>query len=557
MPHERPTRVAPGKGKLELTWSNKDMRLLSHDDVSYEWVDPSDWRVAEVRLLQLVETVGERNSGNLLVQGDALHALTSLSSVPEYAEQHVGKVKLCYIDPPFNTGESFQHYDDAVEHSVWLTMLRDRLVQIRRLLRSDGSVWVHLDDAEVHRARCVLDEVFGSENFVATIIWEKTTSARNDAKLFSTDQDYLLVYAKDAALFKPRRDPHTAAADKAYKNPDNDPRGPWREVDYKGPKTADERPNLYYPIVHPRTGEEIWPRKERVWAYGRDEHERHIKENLLWWGKTQNYTFPKLKKFLTTRRVEGTPPRTFWKASEVDTTRRAKNEVKLLFPGVVPFATPKPEKLLARVINLASEPGDIVLDCFAGSGTTAAVAHKMGRRWITVELSEANLQTFVRPRLSHVVAGADGGGVTSGVGWTGGGGFDLVAVTQSMFEEVEGTVLLADWVTGGELAETVAAQLKYRYTPEGLYAGKKGRSRLAVLDGMLTVAVADHLIAGLDEKETLLVVAQVLAPGVEEHVRNVRPGSRARKVPRDLAVAGRRPSHLVQLARSQDDVTGD
>lgn len=538
---------SPGSGRLELTWSNKEMRLLSHGADSYEWVDPADWRVAEVRLLHEVATVGDADAGNLLLQGDALHALTALATLPDCADRYVGKVKLCYIDPPFNTGETFQHYDDAVEHSVWLTMLRDRLVQIERLLHPDGSVWVHLDDAEVHRARCVLDEVFGPQNFVATIIWEKTTSARNDKKQFSTDQDYLLVYSKTAGAFSPRREEHTATADRAYKNPDNDPRGEWREVDYKGPKTADERPNLYYPLTHPRTGEEVWPRRERVWAYGKEEHERHKAENLLWWGKTQNYSFPKLKKFLTTRSAAGTPPRTLWRADVADTTRRAKTEIKNLFPDTIPFATPKPERLLRQVIQLASDPGDIVLDCFAGSGTTAATAHKMDRRWVTVEWSQTNVDTFVRPRLEKIVAGTDAGGVTDECGWKGGGGFTVATTGPSMFEEFEGTTVLAEWATGGALAEAVAAQLKYVFEPAAPFAGRKGRSRLAVIDGMLTRAVADHLVGLLAEGQTLLVVAQALEPGVEDHVRTARPGSGARKVPRDLATSGRLPSQLVRL----------
>ncbi|MGY1884845.1 site-specific DNA-methyltransferase [Blastococcus sp. SYSU DS0753] len=547
--------MASGR-RLELSWSNKDMRLLSHGADKYEWVQPTDWRVSEVRLLEEVADVGEGAADNLVIHGDALHALTALSSTPELAGDYLGKVKLCYIDPPFNTGETFAHYDDAVEHSIWLTMLRDRLVQIRRLLADDGSVWVHLDDAEAHRARCVLDEVFGAANFAGQVIWEKTTSGRNDAKLFSTDQDYIIVYAKNAALFRPHQTAHTAKADAAYKNPDDDPRGPWREVDYKGPKTADERPNLYYAIKHPRTGEDVWPRRERVWAYGQEEHERHLREDLLWWGKTGNYSFPKLKKFLTTRTATGTPPRTLWRADEVDTTRRAKEQIKKLFPGQVPFATPKPERLLQRVLQIATDPGDIVLDCFAGSGTTAAVAHKMGRRYVTVELSEDNLETFVRPRLEKVVKGEDDGGITESTGWEGGGGFRLLRVAPSMFEaDEDGDLFLADWAVGGELARAVCAQVRYEYEPVGPFTGRKGRSRLAVLDGMLTAGVAELLLSKLAEKETLLVVAQAIEPGVEELLAARRGGSKVRKMPRDLARRGILPSRLVTLTSTTDGAT--
>lgn len=537
-----------GRSRLELTWANKDRRLLSHGDDTYEWVDAVDWRVSEVRLLNAGRDFGESSSDNLLIHGDALYALTSLTSAPEYAERYLGKVKLVYIDPPFNTQQAFTHYDDAVEHSVWLTMLRDRLMQIKKLLSPDGSVWVHLDDAEVHRARSVMDEVFGPENFAAQVIWEKTTSGRNDAKLFSIDQDYIIVYAKDSTAFRPTKSAHTAASDKAYKNPDDDPRGPWREVDYKGPKTAEERPNLYYPVTNPFTGAEVWPRRDAVWRYSPEEHARHVKENLLWWGKTGNYTYPKRKMFLVDRSSEGTPPRTLWTAAECDTTRRAKDEIKKLFPGQVPFATPKPERLMHKVISVGSQPGDIVLDCFAGSGTTAAVAHKTGRRWVTVELSEENIATFVGPRLEKVVKGEDPGGITPYVEWTGGGGFREISVAPSLFTTIDDVVVLADWATNGDLAKGVCAQVGYDYRADPPFAGRRGNSRLAVIDGLLTTDIVDYLVARLAEKERLLVVAQALEPGVEDYLRKARSGSKARKVPRDLARTGRRTSETVRLS---------
>lgn len=197
-------------GRLELTWTNKPKTLLAHEDQSYEWVDPTDYRASEVRLLHDVVKVGStapdsrRGSDNLLVRGDALHALNALSSIPEFAREYLGKVKLVYIDPPFNTGQAFEHYDDALEHSVWLTMLRDRLTQIRDFLAPDGSVWVHLDDTEVHRCRVVLDEVFGLDTFAAEIVWEKDKGRRNDTHI-SSQHDTILVYARKLAEFKRSR----------------------------------------------------------------------------------------------------------------------------------------------------------------------------------------------------------------------------------------------------------------------------------------------------------------------------------------------------------------
>lgn len=525
------------EGRLELTWTNKDQCLLAHDDGTYEWLSPSDYRVAEVRLLSDVETVGDvgkrRAGDNLLIEGDALHALTSLIKLPEFRDEYVGKVKLVYIDPPFNTGQAFSQYDDALEHSVWLTMMRDRLQQIRSLLSPDGSVWVHLDDAEVHRARSVLDEVFGATNYIATVIWEKTTSGRNDALFFSTDQDYVLVYAKYKASLNLNRVPRAASADKAYRNPDNDPRGPWREVDYKGPKSADERPNLYYPIINPVTGAEVWPRRERVWAFGRPEYERHLHEGLLWWGKTGNYSFPKLKKFLSSADRTAVP-RTLWFGEEVDTTRRARDEVKKLAGDDLPFDTPKPERLLRRIIALATDPGDVVLDCFLGSGTSAAVAHKMRRRWIGIERERRTVTAHAVRRLAAVVEGRDPGGVTGEEQWTSGGGFRHLVVGPSMFEEEEGLVFLADGLINGALAEATAAQLGFEYAAEPPFAGRKGRARLAVIDGVVNEGVVRLLTTALDEGERVVICGTGIDPDARDPLKQLAPGSTLRKIPSAL-----------------------
>jgi adenine-specific DNA-methyltransferase len=539
------------EGRLELTWTNKPLRLLAHEDGSYEWVPPSDYRVAEVRLLHDAGAVGEvhadrdRAKDNLLIRGDALNALTSLIELPDFEREYVGKVKLAYLDPPFNTQQSFLHYDDALEHSVWLTMMRDRLAQIRELLSPSGSVWVHLDDAEVHRARCVMDELFGANNFIATVIWEKTTSGRNDAQFFSVDQDYILVYARDREQLRINRLAPSQAASRAYKNPDNDTRGPWREVDYKGPKTASERPNLFYPIRHPVTGAEVWPRRERVWAFGPEEHERHVKENLLWWGRTGNYTFPKLKKFLGDG-IQPMVPRTFWGEADADTSRRAKDEIKRLFPGVEPFTTPKPEKLLARIMEIATDPGDAVIDCFVGSGTTAAVAHKMGRHWLAVELEAATVSTFAVPRLTKVAEGNDRGGVTEATAWEGGGGFRILDVAPSMFEALDGQVFLSQWATNGKLAEVTAAQLHYDYEHAPPFAGRRGRSRLAVIDGLVNKDVVQIVVNALPEDERVVVCGTAIDPDAKAALRKLRAGSTVRKIPYSILQEYRQAARWTQ-----------
>ena len=547
-------------GRLELTWANKDRRLLAHDDVTYEWVDPHDWRVSEVRLLDVVTSYGEDVEDNLLIQGDALHALTALTSVPEYAERYLGKVKLAYLDPPFNTGQTFQQYDDNLEHSVWLTMLRDRLEQIHRLLSDDGSVWLHLDDAEVHRARCVLDEVFGADRYVGTVTWRSSDNSNNDALGFSLDHNQILVYAKETGWRSNRLE---ATLDRLphYGNPDDDPRGPW--FDGNPVNSPSPRPNLRYTLTGPE-GQTIEP-PANGWRWERATMEAKFASGEIYFNASG--TGIKRRTYLADH--GGLPPSSLW--TEVEVLRRdadgrpkkrsiphghnrgAKNHLKSLFglKASDVFATPKPEQLLEKVIRVATDPDDLVLDCFAGSGTTAAVAHKMGRRWVTVELSAETVDTFLRPRLRKVVDGDDPGGITATVAWTGGGGFTEARVAPSMFEDVDGTVVLADWATNGQLAEAVAAQLRFGLEPAGPFVGRKGRTRLAVLDGMLTVGVADHLLDQLDERENLVVVAMTLEEGVAEHLRKQRPGSRARKVPRDLARPGKLTPRLVRFDRSK------
>lgn len=397
-----------------LDWLNKAQAVKTAQEVPY-------------RLLEAQSVHGDAGSpggaDNWLIQGDNLEALKALLPT------HAGRVKCIYIDPPYNTRSAFEHYDDNLEHSQWLSMIYPRLELLRDLLAEDGSIWVSIDDNEAHYLKVVMDEVFGRGNFITTVVWEKTTSARNDAQLFSEDHELVLVFAKNKNSFSLNRLERTESSNKAYKNPDNDPRGPWREIDYKCAKSADERPNLYYPIKHPLTGEDVWPRRTRVWAYGQLEHERHIQEKLLWWGKTGNYTLPKLKKFYSDAPA-GLVPRTLWYAADVDQTRTAKKEMKELFLDD-PFATPKPERLIKRVFEIATNPGDLVLDSFLGSGTTAAVAHKMGRRYIGIEMGE-HAVTHCLPRLEKVVAGEQGG-ISQTVGWQGGGGFRFFKLGQPVF----------------------------------------------------------------------------------------------------------------------------
>lgn len=528
-------------GRLELTWTNKHLRLLAHEDGTYEWVPSSDYRVAEVRLLNEAGTAGdvhgesERAKDNLLIRGDALSALTSLTKIPEFRDEYVGGVRLIYIDGPFNTGQAFEHYDDALEHSVWLTMMRDRLLQLKKLLAKDGSIWVHCDDYEQHRLRCVLDEVFGPSSFVATVIWQKRYS-RDNRPAIGQAHDFIHVYARDPQRWKATRNrlPHDAKTMKQYRNPTDDPKGPWRVI----PMDAQGyRENQMYDVVSP-TGIVHKPSKGRCWGFLEGKYQELLSEGRIYFGKDGNAK-PGVIRYLS--EVEGLVPWTLWLHDEVGHNDEAKKEVLDLFPEHEAFDTPKPERLMQRIIHIATNPGDVVLDCFGGSGTTAAVAHKMERRWITAEWSQSTVETFTAPRLTKVVRGEDQGGVTESVGWEGGGGFRVLDVAPSMFDDDDGHVVLAEWAVNGALAEAVAAQFGFAFDTELMpFCGRKGRTRLAVVDGLVNEDVARLLVEQLPENEMLVLCGTMIDPAAQGVVAAARKGSRLRKIPDSILADYRR-----------------
>ena len=524
MPNPQPT------GRLELTWTNKHLRLLSHEDGSYQWVDPSDHRVAEVRLLREAARVRgpeEKAGRNLLVRGDALHALQSLSRLPEYASEFVGKVRLVYIDPPFNTQQSFMQYDDALEHSVWLTMMRDRLLQTRKLLSETGSVWVHLDDSEMAYCRVLLDEVFGRENFVAKVIWQKTHTRENRTDI-STSHEYIIIMAKNRQVWRKARNllPPSDEQLARYTNPDDDPRGPWSSMPVHAKAEKGRRAAQFYDIETP-AGRTISPPPGNCWRFTKERFEEMVRDDRIWFGEDGG-NVPRLKKFLSEVQV-GLVPVTIWPYEEVGTTGEAKGEIVQLFPDQTPFSTPKPERLMERIIHIATAPGDLVMDFFGGSGTTAAVAHKMGRRWMTVERSEDTLSNFTLPRLKKVVRGEDTGGISKALGWKGGGSFEVLDVAPSMFEEEEGVVFLARWAAGGELGEATAAQLGFEFQADSApFCGRKGRCRLAVIDGHVNGEVVELLASLLGEDETMVVCGTSLDPNARASLPS---GCEIKKIP--------------------------
>lgn len=367
--------------------------------------------------------VSGANADNLLIQGDNLLALKAL--VPFYA----GRVKCIYIDPPYNTQSAFEHYDDKLEHSQWLSMMYPRLVLLRELLKDDGSIWITVDDNEAHYLKVVLDEVFGRSNFLCDIAWEKRYSPPPDTKDFGYVHDHVLVYRKSRSFVR-KLLPATEDQTGRYKNPDKDPRGPWKAMDYTCRFSADERPNLYYGIRQPSTGEEVLPKRTRVWAMSREVHQRNEAEGRLWWGKSGTNSVPALKNYLS-EVAQGMMPMSIWKHALAGHNQDAKKEALALF-GDSPFSTPKPERLMAVIQHIATEPGDLILDSFLGSGTTAAVAHKMGRRYIGIELGE-NARTHCIPRLQKVIEGEQGG-VSQPSNWKGGGGFRFCTLGEAAFD---------------------------------------------------------------------------------------------------------------------------
>ncbi|MGJ4093787.1 site-specific DNA-methyltransferase [Corynebacterium macclintockiae] len=650
--------------RLELTWTNKDKALIptEHGRYGYTWVDPRDPRYCETRVLTVDETVTgtradkeedttyseradlEPQSDSLLILGESGDVLEALTRIPEWSKKYVGKVKCIYIDPPFNTAQTFANYEDNLEHSVWLTMMRDRLLHLRELLSEDGSIWVHLDDVENHRMRSLMDEVFGSGSFVAEVVWQKSDTLRNDTQQFSTDSDSIIVYSKRPE-FAPNKMPRPESMNGHYGNPDNDDTR-WFNSGPTAPGAATHQ-GMVYAIQNPITGDLHYPIRGNCWALRqsdilemlseyakfelvdiKDSEERSarcgvpvseirpdvkaimvsgsLKESAnsakrrVGQGKWPKFFFasngrgyPGKKTYLSS---EGVPPRTFWPHEEVGSNRSAKREVSVLFPEESKFATPKPERLLERVIHIATNPGDIVLDVFAGSGTTAAVAQKMGRRWVTCELVEDTFNRFTRPRLEKVINNEDQGGITvqkeeradatedglpegltpeeaqkftsllnkaiknddelkknpavkqlkkmtktkpvkGVVNWRGGGGFQVAHLEPPCYDydpEVALTTL-TEHATGNLLVRSVAAQLRFALTPEDLYFdGKRGREHLVVVEGVLDKEKVGEVMAHLPEGHSVLFAATVVDDFAREHVRGFKNGSRVVHVPLEV-----------------------
>lgn len=433
-----------GGTRLELTWIGKNDRPRLEPRILIEDAEKSH-HAATKRDGDIFD--------NMVIHGDNLLALKALEA--DYA----GKVKCVFIDPPYNTGSAFEHYDDGIEHSLWLSLMRDRLELIHRLLSNDGSLWITIDDNESHYLKVLCDEIFGRSNFIASVIWRKNYAPKSSARHFSVDHDYVLIFAKNADSWFPNPMPRKEGQDDIYKNPDNDPRGRWR------PDNLSAR-NPYslgiYEITTPGGRVIDGPPKGRYWAISKDKLSALDADNRIWWGRDGN-NVPALKRFLSEVK-QGRVPQTLWDYEDVGHTQDAKKEIVSLFGDDV-FGTPKPELLMKRVLEIATNPGDLVLDSFAGSGTTGAVAHKMGRRWIMVELGD-HAVTHVVPRLKKVIDSEDKGGVTEAMGWQGGGGFRFYQLAPSLLEKDKwGNWVIAKTYNAAMLAQAMCRHMGFAYEP--------------------------------------------------------------------------------------------
>jgi adenine-specific DNA-methyltransferase len=491
----------PKSQKLELTWIGKGDEpklepriLIENPEYSYGTTSsPSG---------------GGQVGANMLIHGDNLLALKALE------QDYAGKVKCIYIDPPYNTGNAFEHYDDGVEHSLWLSLMSSRLRLLHKLLAKDGTIWITLDDNEVHYCKALCDEIFGRQNFIQGIIWKSSDNSNNDAKQFSIDHNTIIVYSKTPDWLSKRLIPKDSQT-KHFKNPDNDPRGPW--FDGNPISSPAYRENLSFEIQTP-IGTKISPPKNG-WRWSKETLQEKMNSGEIFFNK--NFTNIKRRTYLSDSK--GLPPSSLWSdLEETGHNRQAKYEQKKLFPYMSKeewFGTPKPEKLIKKILQIATDENDLVLDSFLGSGTTAAVSHKMRRRWIGIELG-AHCLSHSLPRLQMVVDNNDSIGISEEVDWKGGGGFKFYTLAPSLLNLDK----FGNWVINKEynpdmLAAAMAKQEGFKYAPDEAIFWKQGRSMerdfLFTTTQFLTVEALDRIQEEMKPEETLLICCKAYQPECE------------------------------------------
>ena len=469
------------KQKLELMWVGKEKRAKLEPRILIEDPEKSHHAAKRVSDNDIFD--------NMLIHGDNLLALKALE------QDYAGRVKCIYIDPPYNTGNAFEHYDDGLEHSIWLSLMRERLEFLRNLLSDDGVLWIQLDDNEMHYGKVLCDEIFGRQNFISTITWHKKRGKDNSSRYFSITSDYILVYAKNAVSFYVNRIEMDESTKEAYTNPDNDPRGDYRLLGLWARKQGGSL--FAYTMKNGKTF------SERLWLVNHETMKRLESENRIVVKGDKLYR----KLFLYENR--GSIPETIW--INLSNNANAKDELKKLFPQGEDnlFDTPKPEPLIERILEISSKKGDLVLDSFLGSGTTAAVAHKMGRRWIGIELGE-HCDTYCVPRLKKVIDGEDAGGITKSANWRGGGGFRYYNLAPSLvkFDEWGNPVINKEF-NENMLVRALCKVEGFNFDPSPDVYWKQGKSTesdfIYVTTQHLTAQMLQKLSDDVGENCTLLI----------------------------------------------------
>jgi adenine-specific DNA-methyltransferase len=487
------------KQRLELTWIGKDERprlepriLLEDEDKSYH----AKARVADDDIFD-----------NILIHGDNLLALKALE------QEYAGRVKCIYIDPPYNTGSAFRHYDDGVEHSIYLSLMQERISVLQRLLRQDGCFFVQADDNEGHYLKVLCDEIFGRKNFIATFIWRKVDSPNDNKVAVTPDHEFIFAYAKSIEHAALRQRPDGSLLD-AYIGPDEQGRYYRDRLLKKNGKNSlrSDRPSMWFPIPGPDR-KDVYPihddGREACWALGKQRVDQALRDGTLIWKNRGSDDVPRWVPY-TREYASENPSRPFptlW--TDLPTTRQTKAHQKELFGAGNEFDTPKPEALIERVFQTCTSPGDLVLDSFAGSGTTGAVAHKMGRRWIMVELGE-HCASHVLPRLKKVVDGDDVGGITEAVEWGGGGGFRYYRLAPSLLEkDAWGNWVISKEYDAAKVAQAVCKLMGFVYQPDETHYWMQGRSSESDFIYVTTQSLTRAQLAAISEEvgdeRTLLV----------------------------------------------------
>ena len=499
--------MSKNKQKLELTWIGKDREVNLEPRILVEVPEKS---------------YGDKDAENMLIHGDNLLALKALE------QDYTGKIKCIYIDPPYNTGSAFEHYDDNVEHSKWLSLMKQRLEILHTLLAEDGSIWISIDATESHYLKVLCDEIFCRKNFIDEVVWQRAYAPVNLKKTLSRSHDILLVYAKNLSdKFELNKLPRTDEANSRYKNPDNDPRGVWKSVDMSvGPAVQEN----IYEIITP-SGRKVLPPSGRSWVYNKQKFQEMVDDNRIYFGETGN-NVPSRKKFLTEVK-DGVVAMTLWTYQEVGHNQDAKKEIKAFNFDTV-FNTPKPERLIERVLTLGSNEGDLVLDSFLGSGTTAAVAHKMGRKWIGIELGD-HCYTHCEPRLQKVIDGTDQGGISKAINWQGGGGYKFYELAPSLLKKDE----FDNWIIEPKydaemLAEAMAKHEGYKFSPDENNVYKQGYSTekdfIFTTTQFLSLDLLNKISCKIEEDESLLICATHFEEGVGRAFSNIT----VKKIPQML-----------------------